>query len=268
MFSVYLSMDAFFDWRQNMIITRFENSELPVTEIDFPAVTVCSQGLNMDNVAKAVERDFYEWHQERRGNKVKERRKREAEKEDDVSSPETLRRLMAIYLKEKFDINEDDPSILDIIQSTSAVGGAAAAQAEAVTKNVQKCSEEDDKKKRLKDNPSDPITSHGAQQDTFTDEDIDDSVEVGKNCVVMRDRGLLSSNYTVIADIGEAGAQGCIHHCYRAPDCRGYTFSRGACVISHDTGKYIPESGWRTHCGVIYVYFYYRKYRWTTMFLL
>ena len=43
MFSVYLSMDAFFDWRQNMIITRFENSELPVTEIDFPAVTVCSQ---------------------------------------------------------------------------------------------------------------------------------------------------------------------------------------------------------------------------------
>ena len=85
MFSVYLSMDAFFDWRQNMIITRFENSELPVTEIDFPAVTVCSQGLNMDNVAKAVERDFYEWHQERRGNKVKERRKREAEKEEDLS---------------------------------------------------------------------------------------------------------------------------------------------------------------------------------------
>ena len=66
-FSVYLSMDAFFDWRQNMIITRFtqklkfllnknisrfENSELPVTELDFPAVTICSQGLNMDNVAK------------------------------------------------------------------------------------------------------------------------------------------------------------------------------------------------------------------------
>ena len=33
-------------------ISRFENSELPVTELDFPAVTICSQGLNMDNVAK------------------------------------------------------------------------------------------------------------------------------------------------------------------------------------------------------------------------
>lgn len=41
---------------------RFENSELPVTEIEFPAVTICSQGLNMENVARAVERDFYDWH--------------------------------------------------------------------------------------------------------------------------------------------------------------------------------------------------------------
>ena len=62
-FSVYLSLDAFLDWRKNMIVTRFENSELPVTEIEFPAVTICSQGLNMENVAQAVTRDFYEWHE-------------------------------------------------------------------------------------------------------------------------------------------------------------------------------------------------------------
>ena len=45
-----------------MILSRFENSDLPVTEIEFPAVTICSQGLNMENVARAVERDFYQWH--------------------------------------------------------------------------------------------------------------------------------------------------------------------------------------------------------------
>ena len=45
-----------------MFLLRFENSELPVTEIEFPAVTICSQGLNMENVARAVERDFYDWH--------------------------------------------------------------------------------------------------------------------------------------------------------------------------------------------------------------
>ena len=33
-----------------------------MTEIEFPAVTICSQGLNMENVARAVERDFYQWH--------------------------------------------------------------------------------------------------------------------------------------------------------------------------------------------------------------
>ena len=45
-----------------LVLFRFENSEPPVTEIEFPAVTICSQGLNMENVARAVERDFYDWH--------------------------------------------------------------------------------------------------------------------------------------------------------------------------------------------------------------
>ena len=74
-----------------------------MTELDFPAVTVCSQGLNMDNVAKAVERDFYEWHRQR-------------EKEDDLANrsrrqarSESLSALMSVYLLEKFDISEDDP---------------------------------------------------------------------------------------------------------------------------------------------------------------
>ena len=67
-----------------MIVTRFENSELPVTEINFPAVTVCSQGLNMENVARAVERDFYDWHQEQAGT---------------GSDRETLQERMMIYLR-------------------------------------------------------------------------------------------------------------------------------------------------------------------------
>lgn len=225
-------MDAFFDWRQNMIITRFENSELPVTEIDFPAVTVCSQGLNMDNVAKAVERDFTEWHMERRT--VKARRRREAEEE-------SLQTLMAIYLKEKFDINEGDPSILDIIQSTSAIGGGGAAKAEAVTKSVKKCSK--DALVAAAENEENQIDPHTTDDmdDMFPYDDTDDSMEARKDCVVMRDWGLLSNNYTVIT---ETGGQGCIHHCYRAPDCRGYTWRPGGtCTISHDTGKYVPETG-------------------------
>ena len=84
---------------QNMIVTRFENSELPVTEINFPAVTVCSQGLNMENVAWAVERDFYDWHQEQA---------RDGDRE-------TLQERMTAYLREKFDIDDSDPSILEAL---------------------------------------------------------------------------------------------------------------------------------------------------------
>ena len=86
---------------QNMIVTRFENSELPVTEINFPAVTVCSQGLNMENVARAVERDFYDWHQDqvRAG----------------AGDRETLQERMTLYLREKFDIDDSDPSILEAL---------------------------------------------------------------------------------------------------------------------------------------------------------
>ena len=128
-FSVYLSIDAFVDWRRNMIITRFENSELPVTEIAFPAVTICNQGLNMDYVAMAVERDFYEWH------------KAHAGEGGGRGKRDTLEDMMAVYLKEKFDINKGDPSILEIIQSTTSTGGASAMVAEALTKNAKKCSE-------------------------------------------------------------------------------------------------------------------------------
>ena len=134
-FSVYLSIDAFVDWRKNMIITRFENSELPVTEIAFPAVTICNQGLNMDYVAMAVERDFYEWHKAHAG-EGGGREKRD-----------TLEDMMAVYLKEKFDINKGDPSILEIIQSTTSTGGASAMVAEALTKNAKKCSEKQAKER-------------------------------------------------------------------------------------------------------------------------
>ena len=63
---------------------------------------------------------------------------------------------MAVYLQEKFEIGEDDPSLLggnfpplsdsklctaEIIQSMTSVGGATAIMAESLTKNVKKCSE-------------------------------------------------------------------------------------------------------------------------------
>ena len=99
-----------------------------LSQINFPAVTVCSQGLNMENVARAVERDFYDWHQE-------QPQAGESQHED------SLQERMALYLREKFDIDDSDPSLLEIIQSMTSVGGPTAIMAESLTKNVKKCSE-------------------------------------------------------------------------------------------------------------------------------
>ena len=97
-----------------------------LSQINFPAVTVCSQGLNMENVARAVERDFYDWHQDQ---------------PETGGDRDSLQERMALYLTEKFDIDDSDPSLLEIIQSMTSVGGPTAIMAESLTKNVKKCSE-------------------------------------------------------------------------------------------------------------------------------
>lgn len=84
-----------------------------MTEIEFPAVTICSQGLNMENVARAVERDFYHWHKK---TQVMESKISSLLwcwlQESERSKRHTLEDQMSIYLLEKFDIGEDDPSLL------------------------------------------------------------------------------------------------------------------------------------------------------------
>ena len=37
---------------------------MPVTDLDFPSVTVCRQGINMAAVMKALELDFQLWQDE------------------------------------------------------------------------------------------------------------------------------------------------------------------------------------------------------------
>ena len=175
-----------------------------MTELDFPAVTICSQGLNMDNVAKAVERDFYEWHHQRSENARKTRRRSRRSQE-----PESLKKLMSIYLKEKFDIDEGDPGILDIIQSTSSVGGGAAVKSEDVTNSVKKCSAD---KETANDVVPTPV-------EEYFEEDHDQDQAVGNDCSIMNDYKLLSNNYSVIANI--SNSQQCVNHCYNINDCKG-----------------------------------------------
>jgi hypothetical protein len=44
----YWSVAAYSNWQDNPIITTVKTSALPIKDIEFPAVTICSQGLNED----------------------------------------------------------------------------------------------------------------------------------------------------------------------------------------------------------------------------
>jgi hypothetical protein len=46
----YWSVGAYSDWQATPVLTTVKTSALPIKNIEFPAVTICSQGLNEDIV--------------------------------------------------------------------------------------------------------------------------------------------------------------------------------------------------------------------------
>ena len=52
--AVFWTYQSYDDWRQNRVITTLKNTAKPVTEVDFPMVTICTDGLHMANVEKTM----------------------------------------------------------------------------------------------------------------------------------------------------------------------------------------------------------------------
>ena len=48
---MYWSVSAYQDWQDNPVMTTIKTAALPIKEINFPAVTICGQGMNEDVVA-------------------------------------------------------------------------------------------------------------------------------------------------------------------------------------------------------------------------
>ena len=65
------------DWQGDRTITGLKTMAKPVTELDFPAVTICKGGQNMQAVRQALQRDLARWEADSQG-----RRKRSAGPDD------------------------------------------------------------------------------------------------------------------------------------------------------------------------------------------
>ena len=57
--------NIFTDWKGERTITSLKTISKPVTEVDFPSVTICKDGLNLQAVREALERDEEEWEAKR-----------------------------------------------------------------------------------------------------------------------------------------------------------------------------------------------------------
>jgi hypothetical protein len=44
--SIYWSYYLYADWQEKPVLTTVTTTALPVTQVDFPAVTICSEGDN------------------------------------------------------------------------------------------------------------------------------------------------------------------------------------------------------------------------------
>ena len=60
----YWSIASYNTWQEELTITTLKDAAMPINKIPFPAVTICSSGLDMEAVKKALMIDFDTWMME------------------------------------------------------------------------------------------------------------------------------------------------------------------------------------------------------------
>ena len=114
------------------MVTTLKNTAKPVTEVQFPAITICSSGFHMSNVEKKIEEDFAKWRLE---NKRIEK------------SKEATRKDVEDYMFLTFQITTEDKetepaNILDILDTMISPDADASVAANGLRENAIACAEE------------------------------------------------------------------------------------------------------------------------------
>ena len=65
MLGTYWSIEAYNEWEESPVLTTLTTPALSVNEIDFPAITICSRGMNEDILRAAVVRKFLQFAKEK-----------------------------------------------------------------------------------------------------------------------------------------------------------------------------------------------------------
>ena len=89
---------SYINWKENQVINTLKTTNKPVTEIDFPTVTICLEGQHMELVDKVLYNNFNHWRKLHDNNNSLQ---------DDFSD----------FMLEYFQITDKDTNILDILNT-------------------------------------------------------------------------------------------------------------------------------------------------------
>ena len=132
--AILLVYKSYTDWQENQVITTLKTVAKPVSELKFPAITICGSGQHLGLVEKVLTNNFQTWNKRRGGSK----------------KTATLKEDFALYMQEVFQIDDKEINILDIL-STMISPSPEVSGSNAVRENQVVCSKKQEQdSKRLK----------------------------------------------------------------------------------------------------------------------
>lgn len=107
-----------------------QDSAKPVTDLDFPSVTICSSGLNMEAVRRALFNDFANWR---------------------IANQETIKHLdnqeaLNVYMEEKYAMKVGEGNIFDTIKGMNSppMGETEKGNTAAVVSSLASCAKKNE----------------------------------------------------------------------------------------------------------------------------
>ena len=88
-----LTWNTWTQWREEQVVTPLKKTAKPVTELPFPAVTICGSGFHMNNVEKQVTEDFAAWRRDNRKDEI---------------DPDRIKEDITDFMRVTFQIMQDD----------------------------------------------------------------------------------------------------------------------------------------------------------------
>ena len=110
----------------SQVVTTLKNTAKPVTDLSFPAITICGSGLHMDRVGNKVAEKFVQWR---------------TDKNKDNVTKEDLEEDLKDYMHAIFQIKSSVPAtkpmnILDILDTMIAPNVESSVAANGVRENI------------------------------------------------------------------------------------------------------------------------------------